>query len=80
MVVRLSRVSVVHLALTVFALLLIAQAARVQLVQGKDWAERARRQQFKLGAVESARGKILDASGSVLRAASWFASASRRTK
>lgn len=64
--VRLSRVSVIHLMLVVFALLLLAQAARVQLVQGGHWAERARRQQFRTRAVEAPRGKILDASGNVL--------------
>ena len=42
--VRLSRVSVIHLVLGVFAALLIGQAARVQLVQGKEWSEKAKRQ------------------------------------
>ena len=47
-VVRLSRVGVIHLAARPCSpLLLIGQAARVQLVQGKDWAEKARRQQFR---------------------------------
>ena len=64
--VRLSRLSVIHLALVVFAVLLVGQAARVQLIQGKDWADRARRQQFRTGPVEASRGKILDASGNVL--------------
>lgn len=64
--VRLSRIGVIHLALIAFALLLIAQAARVQLVQGKDWAESARRQQFRTSPVEASRGKIFDASGNVL--------------
>lgn len=64
--VRLSRVSVIHLLLAVFALLLIGQAARVQLVQGKDWAERARRQHFNNRSVAAARGNIFDAAGNIL--------------
>ncbi|MDO8500390.1 MAG: penicillin-binding transpeptidase domain-containing protein [Gemmatimonadaceae bacterium] len=64
--VRLSRVSVIHLILALFAVALITQAARVQLVQGKDWAERARRQQYRNGDVAAARGNIFDASGNVL--------------
>ena len=64
--VRLSRVSVIHLTLVVFALLLIGQAARIQLVQGKEWADRARRQQFRIRPVAAPRGRILDASGNVL--------------
>lgn len=64
--VRLSRVSIIHLMLVVFAILLLGQAARVQLIQGEQWAERARRQQFRTREVEAPRGKILDASGNVL--------------
>lgn len=63
---RPSRITVVHGTLVVFALLLIGQAARVQLVQGDEWAERARRQQFRSGPMVAPRGKILDASGNVL--------------
>lgn len=64
--VRLSRISTIHLTLFLFALLLVGQAARVQLVQGDEWAERARRQQFRSGSVAAPRGDILDASGNVL--------------
>ncbi|HEY0242622.1 MAG TPA: penicillin-binding transpeptidase domain-containing protein, partial [Gemmatimonadaceae bacterium] len=64
--VRLSRVSVIHLMLGLFAALLIGQAARVQLVQGKDWAERARRQHFSNRAFAAARGNIFDAAGNIL--------------
>jgi cell division protein FtsI (penicillin-binding protein 3) len=52
--------------LTLFAVALIAQAARVQLFQGKDWAERARRQQFRTAPMSAPRGKIFDAAGNVL--------------
>ncbi|MGK2961286.1 MAG: hypothetical protein ACSLFK_03950, partial [Gemmatimonadaceae bacterium] len=63
---RPSRITIVHATLVVFAVLLIGQAARVQLVEGDEWAERARRQQFRTGPMVAPRGKILDASGNVL--------------
>ena len=55
-----------HGALVVFAIALVAQAARVQIFQGKQWAERARRQQFATGQSRASRGNIFDASGNVL--------------
>jgi len=64
--VRVSRMTIVHLALGAFAVALVGQAARIQLVQGKEWADRARRQQYRQGAVAAARGIISDAGGSVL--------------
>jgi cell division protein FtsI (penicillin-binding protein 3) len=64
--VRLSRVSVIHLVLGVFATALIGQAARVQLVQGREWAEKARRQQFNSRSLTAPRGNIFDAAGNVL--------------
>lgn len=64
--VRLSRISVIHLMLGLFAALLIGQAARVQLMQGKEWAEKARRQQFNNRSVAAARGSIFDAAGNIL--------------
>ena len=63
--VRLSRVSVIHLMLALFAVLLIGQAARVQLVQGGQWAEKARRQQFNNRSFSAARGSIFDAAGNI---------------
>jgi cell division protein FtsI (penicillin-binding protein 3) len=64
--VRLSRVSVIHLMLVLFGALLIGQAARVQLMQGKSWSEKARAQQFRDRPIEAARGNIFDAAGNVL--------------
>ncbi len=64
--VRLSRISVIHFMLALFAVALIGQAARVQLVQGRDWAERAKRQQFRTSPMLAPRGNIFDASGNVL--------------
>jgi cell division protein FtsI (penicillin-binding protein 3) len=52
--------------LGLFAALLIGQAARVQLVQGKEWAEKAKRQQFNNRSVAAARGSIFDAAGNIL--------------
>jgi cell division protein FtsI (penicillin-binding protein 3) len=66
MVVRLSRVSVIHLVLVLFAAALIGQAGRVQLVQGRSWVERAKRQQYRNNRIAAPRGSILDASGNIL--------------
>jgi cell division protein FtsI (penicillin-binding protein 3) len=65
-VTRPSRITIVHATLIVFALLLVGQAARVQLLEGDTWAQRARRQQFRTGETVAPRGKILDATGNVL--------------
>src|SRR5687767_3539263 len=65
-VVRLSRISAIRLTLFLFALALIGQAARVQLVEGKEWSQRALRQQFRTGPITAPRGDILDATGNVL--------------
>ena len=64
--VRLSRVSVIHLVLGVFAALLLGQAARVQLMQGDEWAAKAQRQQFNRRSLTAPRGNIFDAAGNVL--------------
>lgn len=64
--VRLSRVSTIHVVLVLFAVALLGQSARVQLIQGKRWAERARLQHFRESPLAAARGNILDASGHVL--------------
>src|SRR5215210_5514263 len=65
---RVSRASIVHIILLLFAVALIAQAARVQIVQGKDWAARAERQHFRSKPVFAARGNIFDVSGNALAA------------
>lgn len=64
--VRLSRLGVIYAMLALFAAALIGQAARVQLVQGPDWANRARQQQFRTAPVLARRGNIFDASGNIL--------------
>jgi cell division protein FtsI (penicillin-binding protein 3) len=60
------RVAIVHAFLILFALALVARAAKVQVVEGKDWVARARRQHFFAGSMSAPRGEILDASGNTL--------------
>ena len=60
------RVAIVHVFFVLFALALVARAAEVQVVEGKSWAARARRQHFFASALSAPRGEILDASGNTL--------------
>lgn len=60
------RVAIVHAFLVLFAIALIGRAAKVQVVEGKDWVNRAKRQHFFAGALSAPRGEILDASGNTL--------------
>jgi len=52
--------------LLLFAVALIAQAAKLQLVDGAMWSQRARALHFDTDSVSAPRGAILDASGNVL--------------
>lgn len=61
-----NRVAVVHAFFVLFALALVARAAKVQVVDGDQWAARAKRQHFFAGAQSAPRGEILDASGNTL--------------
>lgn len=58
-----SRVSIVHAVLVVFALALVVRAAKVQVIDGKRWSERAKRQHFSTSSTSAPRGDILDANG-----------------
>ena len=60
------RIAVVHGFFLLFAVALIARAANVQVVEGKSWAARARRQHFFASSHSAPRGEILDASGKTL--------------
>jgi len=60
------RVAIVHAFFVLFALALVARAAEVQVVEGKSWTARARRQHFFASALSAPRGEILDASGNTL--------------
>src|SRR3954466_6001607 len=61
-----SRLGVVHMALGVFFIAIVVQAARVQLVHGSDWEHRADRQQVRERDIPAPRGRILDESGRVM--------------
>ena len=61
-----SRVAVVHGFLVLFALALVARAAKVQVVEGKEWVARGKRQHYLASAAAAPRGEILDASGNTL--------------
>jgi cell division protein FtsI (penicillin-binding protein 3) len=63
---RPSRAAIVHSFFVVFAMTLVARAAKVQVVEGKQWASRAKRQHFFASALSAPRGEILDASGTTL--------------
>jgi len=49
-----------------FALALVARAAKVQVVDGKEWVARGQRQHYVASASAAPRGEILDASGNTL--------------
>lgn len=61
--IRLSRFGVVHGALVLFAIALLLRAAHLQIWQGGQWEERAKRQHFAQADVPAPRGDILDAAG-----------------
>ncbi len=61
-----NRVTVVHGFFVLFSLALIARAAEVQVVEGKEWVNRGKRQHFTASAAAAPRGEILDASGNTL--------------
>jgi cell division protein FtsI (penicillin-binding protein 3) len=52
--------------LVLFVGALIAQLAKVQIVHGREWADRGRQQHFFSSSLPAARGDILDASGETL--------------
>jgi len=61
-----NRVAVVHAFFLLFALALVARAAKVQVVEGGQWVARGKRQHFFASAQSAPRGEILDASGNTL--------------
>ena len=61
--IRLSRFAVVHGALVLLAVALLLRAAHLQIWQGGQWEERAKRQHFAQANVPAPRGDILDAAG-----------------
>ena len=63
---RPSRTAIVHAFFVLFAITLVARAAKVQVAEGKQWTARAKRQHFFASAMSAPRGEILDASGNTL--------------
>ena len=63
---RPSRTAIVHGFFVLFAITLVARAAKVQVADGKQWTARAKRQHFFASAMSAPRGEILDASGNTL--------------
>jgi cell division protein FtsI (penicillin-binding protein 3) len=63
---RQRRIGLVHAALALLALALLAKSAHVQLVQGRAWADLAKRQHFTATQLPAPRGMILDAGGRTL--------------
>jgi cell division protein FtsI (penicillin-binding protein 3) len=61
-----NRVAVVHGFFVLFALALVARAAKVQVVEGKKWEARGERQHYVAATTAAPRGEILDASGTTL--------------
>ena len=64
--IRSSRIGLAHSVLALFAIAILVQAARVQLVQGRGWRAQAERQQTTDKVVPARRGDILDVSRRVL--------------
>ncbi len=61
-----NRLTVIHGVLVLFACALVAQAAKVQIVHGKEWEARGKRQHFFASSLPAQRGDILDATGEPL--------------
>ncbi|HTR79703.1 MAG TPA: hypothetical protein VMH39_16420, partial [Gemmatimonadaceae bacterium] len=61
-----SRLGVIHTSLALFAIALLMQAARVQLVHGSEWRAKAEGQQYLPERTPAPRGPILDETGTVL--------------
>lgn len=61
-----SRVAIVHTFFVLFAIALVARAAKVQVIDGKQWVARGKRQHFFASSLSAPRGEILDASGNTL--------------
>lgn len=60
------RFTLVEWGVALFAFAILAQAGRVQLLNGKKWAEIASRQQTRLERLPAPRGRIIDATGAPL--------------
>ncbi|HEY3258497.1 MAG TPA: penicillin-binding transpeptidase domain-containing protein [Gemmatimonadaceae bacterium] len=61
-----TRLTIIYVTLLLLAAALLAQAAKLQLVEGDVWAQRARSLHLGSDTVMAPRGAILDASGNIL--------------
>jgi cell division protein FtsI (penicillin-binding protein 3) len=61
-----SRLGVVHMALALFFLAIVAKAMQVQIVNGSAWRARASRQQTATRDIPAPRGWVLDESGRIM--------------
>ena len=61
-----TRITIIYAALLLFGVALVAQSAKLQLVEGDMWTQRARALHFDVDSLSAPRGPILDASGNVL--------------
>jgi len=64
--IRSSRIGLAHTLLAVFAIAILVQGVRVQILQYETWSDRASRQQRSETPLPAPRGEIHDASGRVL--------------
>ena len=64
--IRSSRIGLAHATLAIFAIAILVKAARVQLVQGKQWRAQAAAQQAINRITPAPRGDIFDATHRVL--------------
>jgi cell division protein FtsI (penicillin-binding protein 3) len=61
-----TRLTIIYITLLLLAAALLAQAAKLQLVEGDAWAQRARSLHLGADTLMAPRGPILDASGNML--------------
>lgn len=61
-----SRLGVVHIALALFFVAIVAKAGQVQIVNGSAWRARAGRQQNATRDIPGPRGRVLDESGRIM--------------
>lgn len=61
-----SRLGVVHIALALFFVAIVAKAVQVQIVNGSAWRARASRQQTATRDIPGPRGRVLDESGRIM--------------
>ncbi|MEP7344817.1 MAG: penicillin-binding transpeptidase domain-containing protein [Gemmatimonadaceae bacterium] len=61
--VRVTRVSILHIALALFAIVLVGRAAKVQILDNEKWDQAAEKQHYAQTSLDAPRGEIRDASG-----------------